>query len=509
MRTLACSFVLVFAACASRPPVGDSGQAAHAVDGPEIDLEIAGPAEVYQGEQGIQVTLVPVVSDEGDKVLIEISGVRSEIADVVLMYERTDRGHNRWSYRTTLQGRDHVTLTTQESHGALRGDVYLPSSRGNAHRVRHVSASSAEADVDALVARHAAQLADGTIAELERFNRKAHKATQEQRLATEFAAAYTSCDLEAPAEIAWATISDEQLKAYAVSNFCGAVASGLRDLCRFPAGRDLVQQRVEEFRCEFGETLRVDLSDDGLLTWTVDPETPSTERLARDLVRTSFGRDRVVLRAEGPGLYLTLDPGDPKVPVHYSEDGETFYEHAEARPSAQGHRRWLFAGGAHSLLDHQDDAWSLTCGEEEVALSELPPERVEAFISSRALGDHRWRREPYALARDDRGRYYYIDRFKERYGGKGFRVFQGLQGALSLTQLVDIVNDSQGMVFSTDSGDLRLIVDDHRGLQQAMWYRGDARTALTVLSVHENAELVFQELGVYAGENLGTVCELL
>jgi hypothetical protein len=509
MRTLACSFVLVLVACASRPPVGDSGQAAHAVDGAEIDLELAGPAEVYHGEQGIQVTLVPVVSDEGDKVLIEISGVRSEIADVVLMHERIDRGNNRWEYRTTLQGRHSYTLTTQERHGALRGDVYLPSSRGNARRVLHDSASSAEVDGDALVARHAAQLADGTIAELERFNRAEREAAQDQRLATEFSAAYTTCETEVPAEIAWATVSDERLKVYAVSNFCGAVAGGLRDLCRFPAGRDLVQQRVEAIRCEFGETSRVDLSDDGLLTWTVDPETANAERLARDLVRTRFGRDRVVLRAQGPGFYLTLDPGDANVPVHFSEDGETFYEHAEVRPSGQGHQRWLFAGGARSVLDHQDGAWSLACGEDEVALTELPPERVEAFLSSRELGDHRWRREPYALARDDRGRYYYIDRFKERYGGKGFRVFQGRQGALSLTQLVDIVNDSQGMVFSTDSGDLRLIVDDRRGLQQATWYRGDARTELRVLSVHENAELVFQELGVYVGENLGTVCELL
>ncbi|MCP4445538.1 MAG: hypothetical protein GY811_09380 [Myxococcales bacterium] len=54
----------------------------------------------------------------------------------------------------------------------------------------------------------------------------------------------------------------------------------------------------------------------------------------------------------------------------------------------------------------------------------------------------RWRRNEFALARDNRGIYYYVDRLSRRFRGKSFRVFKGPRGQLTETPLVDIVDDS-------------------------------------------------------------------
>ena len=43
------------------------------------------------------------------------------------------------------------------------------------------------------------------------------------------------------------------------------------------------------------------------------------------------------------------------------------------------------------------------------------------------------------------------------YGGKGYRVFVGKKGAMKQLPLTDVASDSAGDVFSTKTGDLRLV----------------------------------------------------
>jgi len=66
-------------------------------------------------------------------------------------------------------------------------------------------------------------------------------------------------------------------------------------------------------------------------------------------------------------------------------------------------------------------------------------------------------RVPHVFARDDAGVYYYVDRIAKVYGGKGFRVFVGKKGAMKQLALTDVASDSEGDVFSTKTGDLRLV----------------------------------------------------
>jgi hypothetical protein len=118
----------------------------------------------------------------------------------------------------------------------------------------------------------------------------------------------------------------------------------------------------------------------------------------------------------------------------------------------------------------------------------------------------KWQREPYFLARDSRGTYYYVDRFKMQYGGKRYRVFTGRRGQLKLSKLKGVVDDSVGTVFSTDDGELRLVVERGDRKPTAVWISGNKKSDLTSVSVYSNRSLIFDELGAYFGEDLGFIC---
>ncbi len=506
MRALILGLAALAIGCSSSPPPVAATEPEPADAPIEIDFEVIDDAQVYRGDEGLRVTVVPLVSDDPEEFLIEVRGLRSDIDGLVLRYEKAQQGRDRFSYVTTINGRDYNTVWIDRRRGTTRVEVYLPGISGS-RAVSFDEDASAEVDPQKLARRHAEIVADGTVAELQAFNRDERQAHHDESLGDEMARRFATCEMQdVPVQIDWSTVTDEQLKQYSVSSFCGAVGRGAESVCRFAQGREAVKERVREVRCEIGDEMALRL-DDGVLTWTADFEGTNAHMAAASLLSAELGRDRVVLRTDG-GIHLLLDPGDAEFPVYVSEDGETFYEHVEMSPSSSGHSRWLFAPGEGSRLRHRDDAWTLSCGDTEHALSELPRDQNQSIVDAAELEGRIWRREPFALARDDRGRYYYVDRLAEEFGGKGFRVFSGMRGNATLTRLVDIVDDSEGTIFSTEDGDLRLIIQ-RQAVGEAYWVRNDDRTSLTVLAIPQNQELIYRGLGVYDGERLGSVCELL
>jgi hypothetical protein len=499
-------------ACSASPtPVSEPTEPVAEEAEVEIDFEVSEHVRVYRGEDGLRVTLVPLIGEEPEQALIEVTGLPNDFDRLVLRYEKSPRGRDRWSYHTTYRGGEFHTMWRNRSQGGTRVQIFLPGAGRDSRDVHFDEEASAEVDPHDLARRHAAIVADGTVAAMAEFDRENREARNDEEFARRLARDLeNACDADpVPASIDWSTVSDEQLRSYSVAGqgYCGAVSAGLVRLCRHEAGREIARTRVRAIHCEMGDELSLSLSDDGKLTWTGDFEGMNAGEVAGHLLRKHFGRDRLVLRAER-GVYLTLDPGDPTVPIYLSEDGKTFNEQVELGASGTGDYRMLFAPGMRSMLRYDDDAWQLTCGELTHELSELPIEQGHAMLEAAELDERIWKREPFALARDDRGRYYYVDRLAERYGGKGYRVFTGMRGSASLTRLVDIVDDSEGTVFATQNGDLRLILNrDEVG--EAYWVRGRGRTSLTVLPLHRNQELIYRGLGVYAGERLGSICELL
>jgi hypothetical protein len=115
----------------------------------------------------------------------------------------------------------------------------------------------------------------------------------------------------------------------------------------------------------------------------------------------------------------------------------------------------------------------------------------------------RWRRQSYALARDNAGRYYFVDRPREPEGNHNFRLMVGPRGSLKPQKMINVVSDSEGDVFATKSGKLRLVL----GKQESIWIQGSKETKLLYLPLEDNHVMIYKELGVYVGEPLGTPCD--
>ncbi len=508
MRPIVVFLFALCVSCASSPGPSETDPAASeaAAGAAELDIEVGDEARVYRSGGGLQVTVVPIESGDPPEALIEVTGGGDDIEGLVLHYERLPQGADRFSYRTTLRGREFHTVWGRQRHALEELDVFIPGSAGRGgHPVSFDEERSEKVDPQAFAERHAAIVSDGTVAELQALDREAREARHDEELPGNLERGLAACETDAPVEIDWSSITDEHILSYSMSSYCGQLRRGLERVCAHRQGREVFQERVEDIRCEFGDEVALDVAD-GTLTLTVDPEGANLHEVAYDLLRENFGRDRIVVDFDG--AYVSLDPGDGDVPLHISENGEAFHEQRETVRAAGGTRRQLFAGAQHSEVLFEDDSWTLTCGDHEVQGQELPMAEARAIMESAEFSDQAWKREPFALARDDRGRYFYVDRMIEDYGGKGFRVFSGPRGSVELTTLSDVVDDSEGTIFATADGELRLILEAGRS-SGATWISDGEERELTVLPLHDNAELIYRDLGMYRGKDLGSLCELI
>lgn len=142
------------------------------------------------------------------------------------------------------------------------------------------------------------------------------------------------------------------------------------------------------------------------------------------------------------------------------------------------------------------------CGERTKALSIVPQDKAQALLGAATFLPNPRLHEPYALARDDRGTYFFVDRGATAQTEKKFRLFVGPRGNLQLQEMTNIVSDSEGDVFSTKTGSLRLILG-----KESSWIEGEKTRKLTQVPVEKNLQVIYNDLGVYSGERLGTPCD--
>ena len=144
----------------------------------------------------------------------------------------------------------------------------------------------------------------------------------------------------------------------------------------------------------------------------------------------------------------------------------------------------------------------LWCGERRIELQPMAYEAVRAMLASAELRDPTPIRRPYAVARDRKGTYYFVDTGEEP-DSKRFRLYAGPKGALEQLEMVNIVSDSSGDIFSTKSGSLRLVLEK----EESFWVRAGKSERLLNVPLHENWGIIYNELGVYTGQALGTPCD--
>jgi len=221
----------------------------------------------------------------------------------------------------------------------------------------------------------------------------------------------------------------------------------------------------------------------------------------------------IVLQDAQGGTYVVFRSDESK--VFYGPNAKSVYEQYIVGSSSDGEGGWEFdtwaprvAEGPHlaDIAHTKDNLYKKSCrGKDDAVLTELSGDKARAVLEKTAFLTSAIVRVPHLLARDDSGVYYYVDRYAKIYGGKGYRVYVGRKGAMKQMPLTDVASDSAGDVFSTKSGDLRLVRNSENNKETMTWVKGEKRTDLVFLDTDVNSAVIFKDLGLYTF--LGTPCD--
>ncbi|RKH02953.1 hypothetical protein D7V97_27195 [Corallococcus sp. CA053C] len=236
-------------------------------------------------------------------------------------------------------------------------------------------------------------------------------------------------------------------------------------------------------------------------------------------------RDRMVLEStrvctDGKGHYTAIVPNSPEtdgqlfygdgkafveVPAvsTYSETQADFFEPRFFNPKANDNFRGVdYRVISRLVLSEDGKTCTLSCGDRSLPQQTLAADKVKELLRKSTFAPTLMKFQPYKLLRDDKGTYYLVERGIGA-DNKSFRIFTGQRGQVKPQKMLNVVTDSQGEIFSTQGGDLRLVVDR----EEAFWVVKSKRQKLRAVPVGENLPFIYNELGVYTGARLGTPCD--
>jgi hypothetical protein len=228
-------------------------------------------------------------------------------------------------------------------------------------------------------------------------------------------------------------------------------------------------------------------------------------------VDVSAVKDKLKILTDGKNHYVAVIPFGGSVWDHvYYGDGKSFWQQRVSGGGSSGTESFnrtfwepRVDAGWKSSLDYKNGTYSVQCDTRKTELKALPDDEAKKIIDGATFYGPRWTRRAYALARDNTGKYYYVDRAREPEGNKMFRLFAGPKGSLKPMKMTNVVSDSEGDIFATKTGSLRLILNK----KETLWQRQKDKTPLIFLPVEDNHMLIYSELGVYTGQPLGTPCD--
>jgi hypothetical protein len=246
------------------------------------------------------------------------------------------------------------------------------------------------------------------------------------------------------------------------------------------------------------------------------PLPPDPKPAAADVTAV---KDKLTVWSDGKKHFVAMAlTTDSDSPVFWSNDGKSFYQLRIGGGGSEGDDKDLKSldrtfweprvnAPYQASLDykHKEGAPKLTiqCNERKTDLTRSPDADAKATVAGATFYKGRWQHRAYALARDNTGKYYYVDRQREPEDSKSFRLWAGQKGALKPQKMINVVSDSQGDIFSTKHGELRLII----GKQETSWIQNSKPLKLTWVPIEDNHVLIYTDLGVYTGEPLGTPCD--
>lgn len=255
----------------------------------------------------------------------------------------------------------------------------------------------------------------------------------------------------------------------------------------------------------------------GVLGCVVAPagaQTKDPKPLATEI--KDFKDQLIVLKDSAGGTYVVLPKSDTLDFRAWYGTGKILYEQIKNGSSRDGDA-WSMVIWAPriaqlrpgSIDKKKDGTYFKSCaGHDDFVLTQVTGDKAKVVLDKSTFVGPGLVRRPHLFARDDSGVYYYVDRLSDRHGGKSYRVLVGRKGGMKQLSLTDVASDSAGQVFSTKTGDLRLIKTlESSEKTTTVWVKGGKKTELINLDVDVNSPIIFNELGVY--KFTGSICENL
>jgi hypothetical protein len=237
--------------------------------------------------------------------------------------------------------------------------------------------------------------------------------------------------------------------------------------------------------------------------------TATPARAADDDIDISTVKAKLQVVGDGKQHFIVINPDEIMDEYFFYGDGKTFYGQRTPSGGRNGDsfERTFWEPRVHALyqssFQFKDGKYELQCDKRKTTFTRLPEAEAKALLDGAKFKKPRWTHRAYALARDNTGKYFFVDRLREPEDSKSFRVWAGLKGAMKPQKLTNIVSDSEGDIFATKSGALRVVLSK----RESLWAAHGKEQKLILLPLEDNVVMIYSELGVYTGERLGTPCD--
>src|SRR6266545_190903 len=200
---------------------------------------------------------------------------------------------------------------------------------------------------------------------------------------------------------------------------------------------------------------------------------PSTRKrtLPPDEVDVAKLKPDMVVLHDGHGHYIAL-LAMREMEMTFYGDGRVFYQlrvYSNYSDASSGHstrRFWSPISTDADIVLEAGGAWTVHCSDRVTPMVALDERETRDVLGRARFLKPFWKRQAHALARDDRGTYYYVDmirddrpssdRERDPNPPRGYRFYIGRKGRMKEQHLTDAVDDSKGVVLSIKGGDLSL-----------------------------------------------------
>lgn len=483
--------------------------------------------QVFTAPPGL---LVEVVVLEDQKALIRLTGSRSELEGKVLEYTIVAGWAKKESrfFQTKLHGSKVDILAYVKSRGMRSWRLKLPERRMT--KLKLDKEKSAALDARSLFVTHQRQKAAGELA-LQRFERAWEERRQQKLLDRVLASMREECGHRPQVALDWKAIDDRVLLEEQPGSDCANIIESVQRCGKQTPRIKAFWRTISTIRCLYGDARSIERAGRELRVTMVKGKPPRSRGQWRAaLARLPATPTMLMAEAEeldgaygciqGKRLIIvlprTVRRGYPKRArpggIYYGTKQRLVY--VKGRPrlldgafyDPRYRRQHTTERGRYNQLvsvRRGEERCNLNCGTQNKQLERATPAQIEATLRGATIVPAPHQRRPHALARDRRGVYYYVDRGLGRARSEDYRVYVGKRGRMTRQKMVDVVSDSEGEIFQTKRGKLRLIF----GKREALWITKRRAVKLTQVPVKKNLKMIYTELGVYLGKRLGTPCD--